>query len=177
MEVKAQAKYVRMSPRKIRLVADLIRSLEVEKAEFQLSFMTKAAAEPVLKLLKSAVANALHDFKLKKENLYVKEIRADAGPTLKRWQPRAFGRATPIRKRSAHIAVVLGEKKESRLPLAEKLQEKKEKPQIVQASEFSATRKGVLEKPKEILKEKKEAPKEYKKTKGFFKKLFIRKTG
>jgi large subunit ribosomal protein L22 len=177
MEVKAQAKYIRMSPRKIRLVVDLIRGLDVDKAEFQLSFMNKAAAKPVLKLLKSAVANALQNFKLKKENLYIEEIRVDGGPTLKRWQPRAFGRATPIRKRSAHIIVVLGEKKESKQPQGEKLSEKKEKPEIVQTSEISTKGKGTLEKPKETAKEKKEIPKEYKKTKGFFKKIFVRKAG
>ena len=99
-----------MSPRKVRLVVDVIRGKNVSEAKTQLQFMKKAAALPVLKLLNSAVANAQHNFKLEASNLYVKVVTADGGPTIHRWMPRAMGRATPIRKRTTHIAIVLDEK-------------------------------------------------------------------
>ncbi len=110
MEVKAKAKFVRMTPRKIRLVVDVVRGMDVGPALDQLSFMNKVAATPVYKLVASAVANATNNFKLDKNNLYISEITANDGPTLKRWKPRAFGRATTLLKRSAHIAIVLSEK-------------------------------------------------------------------
>ncbi len=109
MEVKAKLRYLRMSPRKVRLVVDVIRGMEVNKALAQLRVINKWAAQPLAKLLQSAVANAKNNFELEKDNLYIKEIRVDEGPTLHRWQPRARGRATPIRKRSSHISVVLDE--------------------------------------------------------------------
>jgi len=107
MEVKATARYIRMSPRKIRLVVDVIRGLDVSQARTQLAVMKKAAAEPVLKLLESAVANATHNFEQDASTLYVKSIMADGGPVLARWRARAFGRAAPIRKRTTHISIVL----------------------------------------------------------------------
>lgn len=111
MEVIAKARHIRMSPRKVRLIADLIRGMDVGNAASQLRFYRKAAARPVYKVLMSAVANAEHNFKMDGGDLYVKSITVDNGPVLKRWRARAFGRAAPIRKRSAHITVVLGERK------------------------------------------------------------------
>lgn len=110
MEVKSFSRYVRMSPRKVRLVADLVRGMAAEEARVRLQFLNKTAALVMLKLLNSAVANASHNFQFKKENLYIQKITVDGGSTLKRWHPRAFGRAAPIRKRSSHITLVLGEK-------------------------------------------------------------------
>ncbi|MFA5075812.1 MAG: 50S ribosomal protein L22 [Patescibacteria group bacterium] len=110
MEVKAKARYLRMSPQKTRLVIDKIRGLDVNIALSQLVFTNKAAAGPVRKLLKSALANAEHNFKLEKSNLYIAKITADQGPSLKRWRPRAFGRATPIKKRTTHLSIILAEK-------------------------------------------------------------------
>lgn len=101
-----------MSPRKVRLVIDAIRGLSVEAAETRLQFLPKLAAEPVLKLLRSAIANAEHNFHLKKEDLVVKTITADGGPTLSRSRPRAFGRAAPIRKRTTHINLILATKED-----------------------------------------------------------------
>lgn len=98
-----------MAPRKVRSVVDLIRRLKVEDAEYQLQYMSRDAALPILKLLKSAIANAENNNKLKKENLFVKSVFVDQGPVLKRYRPRAFGRAAEIRKRSAHITLVLDE--------------------------------------------------------------------
>ncbi len=110
MEVSAKAKFIRMSPRKVRLVADVIRGLDVEEALVQLEFNKRAASLPLVKLLKSAISNAEQNHQLKRDNLFVKELTIDDGPTLKRWRPRAFGRATMLRKRSSHIAIVLGER-------------------------------------------------------------------
>lgn len=114
MEVKAHTKYLRMSPRKVRLVIDVIRGLGVRQAQAQLMFMKKIAAEPVKKLLDSAIANAEHNFSLTADKLYVKAITADGGPILGRWRARAFGRAASIRKRSTHLSIVLSEKGEKK---------------------------------------------------------------
>jgi large subunit ribosomal protein L22 len=107
MEVNASARYIRMSPRKVRLVIDVIRGMSVKQARTQLFVMKKAAAEPVGKLLESALANAAHNFHLNVEELYVKRITADGGPVLGRWRARAFGRAAPIRRRTTHISITL----------------------------------------------------------------------
>jgi len=114
MEVTARLKYLRKSPPKVRLVVDMIRGLTAEAAEHQLTFLNKGATDPILKLLKSAVANAENNFELKKDNLFIKKITVDQGPTLKRWKARAFGRASEIRKRSSHITIVLDELKETK---------------------------------------------------------------
>lgn len=109
MEIKASARHIRMSPRKVRLVSDVVRGMDVSSAQLQLKFVRKLATKPVLKLLLSAMANAEHNFKLDKNKLYIKSIVVDGGPILKRFRARAFGRAAPIRKRSCHINIVLEE--------------------------------------------------------------------
>jgi large subunit ribosomal protein L22 len=109
VEVNAKLRYLRIAPRKARLLADLVRGMPLKEAKVQMGFNNKKAALPFLKLLKSAESNARHNFKVGPENLYVKEIRVDEGPTLKRFMPRARGRATTIRKRASHITVVLSE--------------------------------------------------------------------
>ena len=98
-----------MSPRKVRLVIDTIRGKRVARALERLPFMNKAAAQPVLKLLRSAVANAEHNKKWDASAFYITKITADGGPILSRWRPRAFGRAAPIRKRTTHLSVVLSD--------------------------------------------------------------------
>lgn len=107
MKITATARFVRMSSRKVRLVCDTIRGKSAEEALTILQFTNKHASMPVAKLLKSAVANAEHNFNLDKKNLVVRTITADHGPVLKRFLPRAFGRATPLRKPSVHIQIVL----------------------------------------------------------------------
>ncbi len=107
MEVRAHLRYLRIAPRKVRLVIDLIRGLSVDQATEQLSVLSKGSARPILKLLNSAVANAEHNFKLERQNLRVKSIVANEGPRLKRFQPRAFGRAAEILKRMSHVTIVL----------------------------------------------------------------------
>ena len=113
MEVKAKVKFIRMSPIKMRLVTNLIKKMPVAKALDQLQFINKLAARPVAKLIESAIANAEHNFELAKDNLFIKEITVNQGPTLKRWAPKAHGRATPIRKRTSHVNLILGEIKAS----------------------------------------------------------------
>jgi len=107
MDVHAIAKYVRMSPRKVHLVTGMLRGLKVDAARTQLAFLPKAAALPVLKVLNSAAANAVNNFKLDESELIIKTATADQGPALKRWRARAMGRAAPIKKRTCHITIVL----------------------------------------------------------------------
>ena len=110
MEVQAKAKFVRISPRKARLVVDLIRGKSAEQAVTQLSFLRRDAALPVQKLLKSAMANATNNNGLEAANLYILEIRVGDGLRLKRWSPRAFGRATPLLRRGSNVTIILEER-------------------------------------------------------------------
>jgi large subunit ribosomal protein L22 len=110
MEVKARLRFVRIAPTKARLVADLIRGKRSEEALNILTFTQKAAAKILIKLLKSAIANATQKKNIDVDRLYVKQITVDQGPTMKRFQPRALGRATTIRKRTSHIHIVLDER-------------------------------------------------------------------
>jgi large subunit ribosomal protein L22 len=109
-EVRSVAKYIRMSPQKVRLVVDLVRGMDVEEALTLLRFTPKAAAKPVAKCIASAVANAEENLGLARDELYVSRIWADEGPTLRRGRAGARGRYKPILKRSAHITVVVAEK-------------------------------------------------------------------
>ena len=110
MEAKAQSKMVRISSRKVKLVIDLVRGKDVGEAIAILRLTPKAASPVVEKLIKSAVANAEHNFNMDIDNLFVKEIYVGEGPTLKRFRPRAQGRATAIMKRTSHITAVVAEK-------------------------------------------------------------------
>jgi large subunit ribosomal protein L22 len=112
MNARAQAKHIRQSPYKVRRVLDLVRGLPVDEARVVLEFTDRKAAGTIIKVLDSAVANAEHNFALDAEELYVAEAYADEGPTLKRWRPRARGRATKIRKRTSHITIVVAETEE-----------------------------------------------------------------
>ncbi len=107
LKVSAQAKYVRTSARKARLVCDHIRGKDVTEARAILAFTTRGAAEAWIKLLESAVANAEHNHELLGEDLRIEKVHADEGPTLKRYRPRAMGRATRIRKRTSHLSITL----------------------------------------------------------------------
>jgi len=105
--IKAELKNHRQSPRKVRLVADLIRGKKAEDAVTLLTFTVKKSSDPVRKLLESAIANASHNFDIKAGDLFVKEIRVDEGPTLKRFRARAHGSASSIRKRTSRILINL----------------------------------------------------------------------
>ncbi len=166
-----------MSPRKVRLIADVIRGMDVEKAESQLHFMQKRAVGPVRKLLHSAVSNAEHNHELESANLYIQSIIVNEGPSLKRFKPRAFGRAAPIRKRTTHMTIILGERTPSK---------KRKQPQKAKSITSNAAEKPVVA-PEEIKRELKdkqtdrERPAEKQKQgRGAFaavKRVFSRRTG
>lgn len=191
MEIKAKLQNISVSPRKARLVVDIIRGLKIEDALNQLDFVNKKVTLAIKKLLESAIANALNNFSLEKDNLFVKEIRVDEGRTLKRWMPRARGRATPIRKRTSHITLILGELVDSGVKKAKK--QKIEAPVKLGANVKEEGKAHVKEKKEEKNNEKLEKGKkiidprseghgkhakiEGKSESGFGKKIFRRKSG
>ena len=111
-ESRATAKYIRISPRKARRVIDLIRGKKIGEARAILKFTPNKAADPIYKVLQSAIANAEHNYDMDTDALYVKTAYVDGGPSLKRLMPRAQGRADVIRKRSSHITIIVSEKEE-----------------------------------------------------------------
>ncbi|MBC7248783.1 MAG: 50S ribosomal protein L22 [Anaerolineae bacterium] len=111
-EARAVARYVRMSPQKVRLVADRVRGMRAVDALTALRFMPQAAARPMYKVIRSAIANAEENIGLDPEDLYIAELKVDGGPMMKRWRAGARGRYKPILKRSSHITVVLSEEVE-----------------------------------------------------------------
>ena len=111
MEARAVAKYIRVSPRKVRLIMDELRGKKVEEALNVLTFAPQKSARLVKKLINSAVANAGENSQIDVDTLYIKRLYADEGPTLKRFRPRAMGRASRIRKRTSHLTVILDEGK------------------------------------------------------------------
>ena len=109
MEVKAHLNRLRISPRKVRLVAGLVRKMNIDEARKQLEFLNKKSTNPILKLINSAVANAKNNFNLSEDNLYISEIFINEDQIMKRWRPRAMGRAARINKRTCCVTVVLNE--------------------------------------------------------------------
>lgn len=109
MAVSAKLRYLRIAPRKVRLVTDLIRKKPVEEAQTLLRFTLKRGVEPISKLLKSAIANAKNNFKLDEKNLYIAKVTVDEGPKYKRFMPRSRGRAFAIQKKTSHITLILEE--------------------------------------------------------------------
>ncbi len=139
--MKASLNNYRQSPRKVRLVADLIRGKSIGDASTELSFLIKRAALPFQKLLASAVANAKTNFDMNPENLYVSDVRVDKGVVLKRMMPRAMGRASRINKRTSHVILVLAERggktapvKNTKVIKVAEAEAKVEKPKVVKAS-------------------------------------------
>jgi large subunit ribosomal protein L22 len=114
-EARATAKFIRISPTKARQVIDLIRGRHVEDARRVLAYTSRAASDPVAKVLESAIANAEHNRALPADELIVTRTWVDEGPTLRRFRPRALGRATRIRKRTCHISVVVGRPRDEEL--------------------------------------------------------------
>jgi len=112
-EVMAKSKYYKVTPRKVRLVVGLIRGKNVKEAMIQLNFLEKKSAPAVSKLLKSAISNAKHNYKIdvEKNDLYIKEIKVDEGPVLKRFRPAWRGTVKPFKRRSSHITIILSDKK------------------------------------------------------------------
>lgn len=140
MEVKAKLSYLRIAPRKVRLVTALIKGKKVEKAQNILSFTTKKAAQPVLKLLNSALASAINTFQMQESNMYISKVLVNEGPKLKRWRARARGRAFAIQKKTSHITIILQEAKKA----TEKTRIKKRKTKKV----VTAKKQSQAEKPK-----------------------------
>ena len=112
MEAKAYLKFTRISSKKVRLVVDMISGKKIDVARDQLSFSTKKSAPIVLKVLNSAVQNAEYNKKLKADDLIVSKAFVDEGATLKRWRPRAFGKAAPIRKRTSSVTIIVSDGKD-----------------------------------------------------------------
>ncbi|MGI6031800.1 MAG: 50S ribosomal protein L22 [Coriobacteriales bacterium] len=113
MQTRAVAKYVRVSPRKARIVIDTVRGKGVVEALDSLRFNERAISEVVYKVVASAAANAEHEYGVRPENLVIKEAYVDEGPTIKRYRPRAKGSASPINKRTSHITVVVATREEA----------------------------------------------------------------
>lgn len=125
----AKLKYLHITPRKVRSVADLIRNLSVNDAEAQLYLSKRRSGDVLLKLLRSAIADAKQTLKAEPKNLFVKEIRVDQGPRTKRWTPRARGSASMIEKKMSHVTIVLGVSelaKDTKYTFIEKPKKKKE---------------------------------------------------
>jgi len=132
MPVIAKIHYLKIAPRKVRLVADLIRGKMVAEAQNILRFTVKRASRPLLKLLQSAIANAKYNFQLDESNLYISKITVDEGPKYKRWRARARGRAAAIQKKTAHITLCLDEitKKIKKVPKLRKV-----RPELIKKAE------------------------------------------
>jgi large subunit ribosomal protein L22 len=127
MQVKASLKNYRRSARKVRELSKVLQGMNVESAVSQLLVWNKASGEDLLNLLKSAVANAQNNFKLKEDNLYISEIKVNEGATLKRWRARAHGRAFHIFKRTCHVELTLDENEEEKKVESKKSKEVVEK--------------------------------------------------
>jgi len=154
MKVKAKLNNLRISPRKVRLVIDLIRGLDIVGAKTQLNFLVKKSARPISKLLDSAVANAKNNFGLDESNLYISEIFAGEGPVLKRIMPRAMGRAFPIMKRTSHITIVLEEKIDSKEEKGEDALNKKDTKKTVKKAEEETEKKSIKKTVKKVAENK-----------------------
>ena len=162
----AKLNYLRMTPRKVRAVADLIKGLPVHEAEAQLMSMRRRAAVPLLKLLRSATANIKNGKRADEEKFYVESARVDQGPMLKRSLPRARGMATPIHKKMSHVTLVLAEKPDLAPPRFKIVVPKKVK---LPPGEGKPAKKKVERAEKEITEPKKKP--------GFFRRIFSRKAG
>jgi large subunit ribosomal protein L22 len=181
MEVKAQLNNYRRSPRKVRLVAKVLKGLDAQDAQNQLGVVIKGSVEDFQKLLKSALSNAENNFGLEKDNLFVKDIIVNEGAKLKRWLPRAYGRASLLLKRSSHIELILAERVEGKGRKKIKKQEIKDvKAEEIKKIEEKETE-DFKEEKKEIVKAKEEKEfidekKKSESSKGILKRVFRRKS-
>ncbi len=182
MLVSAKLKSLRKSPRKVRLVSSALKGLDVEKAESQLKFLVKGSVPHFEKLLKSAVANAEENFGLDKNNLYIKDVIVNEKTKMKRWLPRAHGRASLLLKRTCSVEIILDERVKGKGRKKVVKQEIKDVKDIKKAEKEEKIGKEELkEEKKEVVKEKieKEFVDEKKKaaeSKGFLKRVFRRKS-
>jgi len=176
----AKLKYLKISPRKTRLVADLIKGLPANEAEAQLLILPNRASTPLLKLLRSAMANAKNNQKMEAGKLFIKDIRVDIGPRQKRWRTRARGSMAMIEKKSCHVILVL-EEAEKEIPVKFKFIPKPKKVKKEKAGKRKSGKQamsaGRQEKPETIKSEKEQKTREAKPRKsGVFKRFFQRKS-
>lgn len=172
MQVKAKLNYLRIAPRKVRLVADMIRRKKIEEAQAILNFTIKRASQPLLKLLNSAIANAKN---IDSKNLYISKITVNEGPKLKRWRAGARGRAFPIQKKTSHITLILEEIKPAKKTEKKKAVKEETKHEALKAGPSSGKEKKEtpeFRKPK--LREKAETPKP--ESRGGIRRMFRRKS-
>ena len=158
---RASLQHLHIAPRKVRLLADTLRGLSASEAEAQLLLRPQRASRPLLKLLRSAVANAVHNQKIAPESLVISAIRVNDGPMLKRMLPRAMGRATPIHKKMSHVEVTLSEVATTLKPRFTILPPPKKGKKVRKKSVTPKNVEAKAERPKEKA--------------GFFKRLFRRK--
>lgn len=166
-EQKAKLNYLKIAPRKMRQVADTLKGLPVQEAEAQLLMRRRRASKALLKLLRSAIVNAQNNQKLDKSKLFVSSLRVDQGPMLKRFLPRAMGRATPIQKKMSHVTLVLREaekpflKRFDIVPPPKKGKKEEKAKKLKKEEKIKKEEKEILKKPEKV---------------GFFKKFFRRKS-
>ncbi|MEE8131786.1 MAG: 50S ribosomal protein L22 [Candidatus Paceibacterota bacterium] len=166
----AKLNYLKIAPRKVRLIANAVKKLPINEAEARLLTSPKRVAEPILKLLRSAIANAKNNQQMEVNRLFIKEIKVDQGPMLKRWMPRARGQANMIQKKGSHITIILAESDKLKAPRFNIV-----KPERIKKSELEKIKKQKAiekEKPKETLK----AEVKSQKGPGFIKRMFRRKS-
>ena len=164
-QVTAKLNYLHVAPRKVRLVANTLKGLTANEAEAQLLFRVKRSGKPLLDLLRSAVANAKNNHKLNPDKLVVQSIKVDQGPMIKRFLPRAMGRATPLQKKMSHVTLVLSERETARAPRFSIVVSKKTKLPKKEAKAPS--------KPKLTIQKETPKPKE---PVGFLRRIFRRKS-
>ncbi|TSC74396.1 MAG: large subunit ribosomal protein L22 [Parcubacteria group bacterium Gr01-1014_44] len=152
MQVTAQLNYLRIAPRKVRLVAKVLKGLPVAKAEYQLSFIVKRSSGPLAKLLKSAISNAENNFGLVKENLFIKELVVNEGVKIKRTMPRAMGQAGMIQKKSSHLKIVLEEKVPGLKAKKPEVAAKEAKEEILEEKIRDKQKKPLMETKKPVVK-------------------------
>jgi large subunit ribosomal protein L22 len=179
MLVSAKLKSLRKSPRKVRLVSSALKGMDVEKAESQLKFLVKGSVPHFEKLLKSAVANAEENFGLDKNNLYIKDVIVNEKTKMKRWLPRAHGRASLLLKRTCSVEIILDERVKGK---GRKKVTKQEIKDVKKADvDEKIGKEEVKEAKKEVIKEKEEKEfvdekKKAAESKGFLKRVFRRKS-
>ncbi len=161
MEVRATLSHIRIAPKKMRLVTKVVSGMDVDEADQQLQYIPKKGSDMLRRTMNSAVANAIHNHEMLEDNLYISRVLVNEGPTYKRWQPRAFGRATPIWKRTSHLTVILDERDEGKR--AKKTAKKKDDKEKKAEKEAPKGKKG-KEEPKDKTEEEK-TPKDFPKTK------------
>lgn len=174
MEIKAELKFLDIKPRKVRLVAGLIRKCNAVEAERRLSLISKRSAGPMLKLLNSAIANAEYNFKMAKEDLRIAKITVNEGPRLKRFMPRGRGSAAHFNKQRSHVLIVLGEIDNNAKKIKKAHAFKKEKPMTEAAAKKMVEEKTAKKASSQTKDSKESKPKSA--PKSFTKRVFRRKT-